>query len=61
MFLALFFSYQNELKSFIDFQNPTSLALVGGAIFIMGIFITLISTYLAVNKFLRMKFDQLFY
>ena len=61
MFLALFFSYQNELKSFIDFQNPTSLALLGGGIFLMGIFMTLISTYLAVNKFLRMKFDQLFY
>ena len=61
MFLLIFFSYQNELKSFIDFQNPTALALLGGGIFLMGIFITLISTYLAVNKFLRMKFDQLFY
>jgi len=61
MYLALFFSYQNELKSFIDFQNPTSLALLGVGIFLMGIFMTLTSTYLAVNKFLRMKFDQLFY
>jgi len=61
MFLLLFFTYQKELKSFIDFQNPTSLALLGGGIFLMGILITLISTYLAVNKFLRMKFDQLFY
>ena len=61
MFLLLFFTYQKELKSFIDFQNPTALALLGGGIFLMGIFITLISTYLAVNKFLRMRFDQLFY
>ena len=61
MFLLIFFSYQTELKSFIDFQNPTALAMLGGGIFFMGIFITLISTYLAVNKFLRMKFDQLFY
>ncbi len=61
MYLLLFFTYQNELKSFIDFQNPTSLALLGGGIFLMGILITLISTYLAVNKFLRLKFDQLFY
>ena len=61
MFLAIFFSYQKELKSFIDFQNPTSLALLGGGIFVIGILITVISTYLAVNKFLRMKFDQLFY
>ena len=61
LFLAIFFSYQKELKSFIDFQNPTSLALLGGGIFAMGIVITMISTYLAVNKFLRMSFDQLFY
>jgi len=61
MFLALFFIYQKELKSFAEFQNLTSLALLGGGIFILGILITLISTYLAVNKFLRMKFDQLFY
>ena len=61
MFLLIFFSYQNELKSFIDFQNPTALALLGGGIFFMGILITLISTYLAVNKFLRLRFDQLFY
>jgi len=61
MFLLLFFLYQKELKSFIDFQNMTALVLLGGGIFLMGIFMTLISTYLAVNKFLRMKFDQLFY
>lgn len=61
MILAIFLSYQNELKSFVDFQNPTALVLLVGGIFLIGIFITLISTYLAVNKFLRMKFDQLFY
>lgn len=61
MLLAIFFSYQNELKSFIDFQNPTSLGLLVGGIFLSGILITVISTYFAVNKFLRMKFDQLFY
>ncbi len=61
MFLLLFFSYQEELKSFIEFQNSTSLLLLGGVIFLMGITISLISTYLAVNKFLKMKFDQLFY
>ena len=61
MILAIFLSYQNELKSFVDFQNPTALVLLVGGIFLIGIFITLASTYLAVNKFLRMKFDQLFY
>lgn len=61
MLLAIFFSYQKELKSFVDFQNSTALALLVGGIFLIGILITVISTYFAVNKFLRMKFDQLFY
>ncbi len=61
MLLAIFFSYQSELKSFIDFQNPTSLGLLVAGIFLCGILITVVSTYFAVNKFLRMKFDQLFY
>lgn len=61
MLLAIFFSYQSELKSFVDFQNPTSLAFLVGGIFFCGILITVISTYFAVNKFLRMKVDQLFY
>jgi cell division transport system permease protein len=61
MLLVIFFSYQSELKAFIDFQNPTSLAMLVGGIFLSGILITMVSTYFAVNKFLRMKFDQLFY
>ena len=61
MLLVIFFSYQSELKSFIDFQNPTSLGLLVAGIFLSGILITVVSTCFAVNKFLRMKFDQLFY
>ena len=61
MLLALFFSYQVELKDFINFQDSTSLILLVASIFLFGIFITGLSTYFAVNKFLRMKFDQLFY
>jgi cell division transport system permease protein len=59
--LMIFFSYQTELKDLIDFQDSTSLALLIAAIFIFGIVMTALSTYFAVNKFLRMKFDQLYY
>lgn len=59
--LMIFFSYQSELKDFIDFQDSTSLALLVGGIFAFGIVMTALSTYFAVNKFLRMKFDQLYY
>ena len=59
--LMIFFSYQLELKNLIDFQDSTSLALLVGGIFVFGIVMTALSTYFAVNKFLRMKFDQLYY
>jgi cell division transport system permease protein len=59
--LMIFFSYQPELKDLIDFQDSTSLALLVGGIFVFGIVMTALSTYFAVNKFLRMKFDQLYY
>jgi len=59
--LMIFFSYQMELKDLIDFQDSASLALLIGGIFVFGIVMTSLSTYFAVNKFLRMKFDQLYY
>jgi len=59
--LMIFFSYQSELNDLIDFQNSISLALLVFGIFIFGIFMTALSSYFAVNKFLRMKFDQLYY
>jgi cell division transport system permease protein len=59
--LLIFFSYQSELNDFIDFQDSASLAMLVGGIFFVGIFMTSFSTYFAVNKFLRMKFDELYY
>jgi cell division transport system permease protein len=59
--LMIFFSYQLELKDFIDFQDSASLAILVGGIFAFGIVMTALSTYFAVNKFLRMKVDQLYY
>lgn len=61
MFLIIFISYQKELKAFLDFQNPEIIVLLVGGIFILGIFLSGMATFFAVNKFLRMKFDQLFY
>ena len=61
MFLSIFISYQKELQLFVDFQNPASIGILAGGLFLLGIFITGIATFFAVNKFLRLKFDQLFY
>jgi len=59
--LMIFFSYQSELKDLIDFQDSASMAILVGGIFFFGIAMTATSTYFAVNKFLRLKFDQLYY
>lgn len=59
--LIIFFTYQSELKDFIDFQDSTTLVILVSSIFLFGIVMTALSTYFAVNKFLRMKFDQLYY
>jgi cell division transport system permease protein len=59
--LIIFFTYQSELKDFIDFQDSVTLAILVSSIFIFGIVMTALSTHFAVNKFLRMKFDQLYY
>lgn len=61
LLLAIIFSYQRDLKAFVDFQSAEMLGLLVGIVFLMGILISGISTFLAVNKFLRMKFDELFY
>jgi len=61
MLLMIFISYQMELKNIIDFQDSISLAVLIVGIFVFGIVMTSLSTYFAVNKFLRMKFDQLYY
>jgi len=59
--LMIFFSYQSELGELIDFQDSLSLGLLVLGIFGFGIAMTALSTYFAVNKFLSMKFDQLYY
>ena len=59
--LIIFFTYQSELKDFINFQDSTTLVFLVSSIFLFGIVMTALSTYFAVNKFLRMKFDQLYY
>ena len=57
--LTASFSNSPQVQAAVESSSP--ILLIGGGIFLTGILITLISTYLAVNKFLRLKFDQLFY
>lgn len=55
------YTYQQELSEILtanDFQTTIFVAFI---VFAMGFLISLLSTWLALNKFLRLKFDELFY
>ncbi len=60
LFFSLF-SVRKELSDIFGSFNFSSFGLVFLLVLLFGIFISLTSTYLAVNKFLRLKFDELFY
>ena len=53
--------YRKELYGFIDLQNIYLVLIVVGLVFSLGFVISFLSTWFAVNKFLRLKFDELFY
>ncbi|HEY3371534.1 MAG TPA: permease-like cell division protein FtsX [Prolixibacteraceae bacterium] len=55
------FSYAQELKGIVDLDDFKIFGMVFSAVLLLGILISWSSTYLAVNKFLRLKFDELFY
>jgi len=59
--LSGFYTYKKGLTGVISTDD----IIVAGFVFVMvvllGVFISLFSTWFAVNKFLRLKFDELFY
>jgi len=58
---ALMLTYKKELSGIINLDDLMVLGLVLAVVFIAGIFLSWLSTYMAVNRFLKMKFDELFY
>ena len=60
LLVTLFFALNNWLESIeISFDLLTFIILTA-ALLLLGIFITLISTWFALNKYLRMKLDDLY-
>lgn len=57
----LMFSYAQELKGIVDLDDFKIFGIVFMADLLLGVLISWSSTYFAVNKFLRLKFDELFY
>ena len=59
--IAAIYTYKKELSGIISINDMEIVLAVTGIVFLLGVFISLVSTLLAVNKFLRLKFDELFY
>jgi cell division transport system permease protein len=57
----LMFAYKKELSEIIHPDDYVVFGLVTAIVFVVAIFLSWISTHLAVNRFLKMKFDELFY
>lgn len=52
---------QQELNGFIQLLDMRTLLIVDGAVLVLGLLLSTIATVIAVNKYLRMKVDQLYY
>lgn len=52
---------QNELSGFINLLDMKTITIVFGAVLVMGILLSIIATIIAVNKYLRMGVDKLYY
>lgn len=61
LLFILMFIYAQELKGIVDVEDYKIFGMVFLADLLIGVLISWSSTYFAVNKFLRLKFDELFY
>ncbi len=61
LLFILMISYSSELTGIIDMNDFKIFGLVFVADLVIGVLISWGSTYFAVNKFIRLKFDELFY
>ncbi len=58
---GIFLNYRNEFPDVLNVSGYETPGIVFVIVFTMGIFISWLSTFFAVNKFLRLQFDELFY
>jgi len=61
LLFILMYAYAQELKGIVDLDDLKIFGMVFAGDLMLGVLISWSSTYFAVNKFLRLKFDELFY
>ncbi|MCF8357664.1 MAG: permease-like cell division protein FtsX [Prolixibacteraceae bacterium] len=59
--IFIILSYNRQFHEIINYRLPELLAAVFGIVVFTGIFLSWLSTTFAVNKFLRLRYDELFY
>lgn len=61
LIIGILYFLQNEFHEIISFDDITILSMLFGIVVLIGILITTVSTYFAVNKYLNIKRDYLYY
>ena len=61
LLFVLMMSYASELTGIISLDDFTIFGFVFVSVLFLGVVISYSSTYMAVNKFIRLKFDELYY
>lgn len=61
LLLGVMYMAQKEMREFVLLFDLRLYSVLFASVIIMGIFITTISTYFAVNRYLRIDKDQLYY
>ncbi|MGQ7867868.1 cell division protein FtsX [Sunxiuqinia sp. sy24] len=58
---GLVFSYRQDFEGILDSQQFDTMGLVFLIVLVFGVLISWLSTYFSVNKYLRIRYDELFY
>lgn len=58
---AVIYGLSNELNGVIGFSNVYIISILFAFVILIGLVLTLFSTFFAVNKYLRLKTDELYY
>ncbi len=61
MLIIIIYTAQKELKGIVSFQDIDIIGILFLFVIVLGIIITWISTFFAVNKYLRLKTNELYY
>jgi cell division transport system permease protein len=60
LMVTLFYAFNNFLETIEISFDPYTFAFIFGSLLVIGVIITFVSTYFALNKYLRMKLDDLY-